>query len=78
MTGMTFAARPATAGERHGDPVAQCPVLHILADRLDHTGQFVARDVRQVDVTVVTHPTVPIAAADAGSFNLEHDTMRLW
>ena len=74
---MALAARPAAADERYGDPIAHLPVLHVLADRLDHTGQFVAGDVREVYVTVVPHPAVPVAATHAGGFDFEDDAMRL-
>ncbi|KUJ78455.1 hypothetical protein AVO45_19160 [Ruegeria marisrubri] len=77
MTCMTFAARSAPADERYGDPVAHVPVPYVFANRLDHAGQFVARDVRKYDIAVVTHPTVPVATTDASRFDLEDDTMRL-
>ena len=74
---MTFAARSATADERHGDPITGLPIFHILADRLDNARQFMAGDMREVDVSIVPHPAVPIAAAQACGLDLEHDTVRL-
>ena len=39
-----------------------------IVETLDHPGEFVARHVRELpDVGIAPHPSVPVAAADAGS-----------
>ena len=83
--GCSWAGRPAGCPAWHSEQLPQpqmngtvtlsptCPALHILAHGLDHAGQFVAGDMGQLDVAVVAHPAVPVAAAQAGRLDLEND-----
>jgi hypothetical protein len=64
-------ACPAAADERHGHPVADGETLDARAGLDDHAGKLMARNVRHGDV-VVTHPRVPVAAAQSGRPHL-HD-----
>jgi hypothetical protein len=58
-------ARSARAHERCGDPIAGSPVPHERTDGLDDAGELVAGHVRQSHVRVMTHPPVPVAAAQS-------------
>src|SRR5260221_3993989 len=55
----------AARNEGHRDAVALLPQPHILAHLLDDARKLVARHMGKLDVAVVAHPAVPIAAADA-------------
>ena len=76
MPGVALGAAAAAADERHGDLVARLPSGHVLAHGLDHAGQFVPRNMGERDVAVVAHPSMPVAAADAGGRDPQDDTMR--
>jgi|SRR5688572_16958281 len=64
VAGHALRASTASADKRNGYPVAASKVADICADLLDDTCKFMARNVGQGDVGVVSHPSVPVAAAD--------------
>src|SRR5690606_4728853 len=68
-------AAAAGADERHRDPVPRAPSGDPVADRLDDTGEFVARYVGQGDVRVVALPAVPVAAAQTGGLDAHDDSV---
>ena len=59
-------APPAREDERRRDPVADLPAGHRGAGLDDGAGQLVTGHVGQLDVVVVAHPAVPVAAAQPG------------
>ena len=65
VSGQARAAPAASADKREGHPVPSPEVGHFLANGGNHARQFVARNMGQVDVRVVAHPPVPVAAAQA-------------
>ena len=69
-------AGAAAHGKGHGDPVACFPAAYLGADSLDGARQLVTGYVGQVDVGVVPHPAVPVAAADAGGLHADDDAVR--
>ena len=76
VPGRAGGATAAGADEGGGHAVAGAPAGHRLAGRLDDAGEFVAGDVREGDVGVVTLPAVPVAAAEAGGFDPDDDSVR--
>jgi hypothetical protein len=58
-------AVPATAAERRGHVLAGLEPAGVRADLRHHARELVPGHVRQVDIGVVAHPPVPVAAADA-------------
>src|SRR5690606_34442339 len=62
-------AAAAAAGEGDRDARRGPPPCHPAADGLDGARQLVAGHVRQPDLGVVTHPAVPLAAAQAGGLD---------
>ncbi len=76
VAGKALLAPAARADERHRHAVADLPRRDLGADLLDHPGQLVAGNVREPDVGVVSHPAVPVAAAQAGRLDPDHRTGR--
>jgi len=72
VAGGALFASPAGADERYRDPVAGPESGNVTPDGLDDPGKLVSRHVRQPDVGIVTHPAVPVTAADAGRLDLEY------
>ena len=64
-------AAAADKGERHS--VAALPLGYVRSDVLNHSGQLVARDMRQRNIGIVPHPAVPVTAADPGSLSSDDD-----
>jgi hypothetical protein len=82
VAGEALRARAARADERHGDALAHRPSGHVGADLVDGARELVARHMRQLDVAVVAHPAVPVAAAQAGRLHADdrpaRRTFRPW
>ena len=78
VAGMAFGTAAAPTDEWYSDLVANLPFCDVIPNGLDDASQLVARHMRQVDVAVVSHPAMPVAAADAGGRNPEDNAMRLW
>src|SRR6185312_3539845 len=80
IAGGTFEAAAAAADERHGDAVAGFPAGHLPAGGDHRAGQFVAGHMRQADVGIVSHPAMPVGAAEARRLDLDNDALRrgLW
>jgi len=76
IAGGAFEAAAAADGERHGDAFTGLPARHPLAGRDHDAGQLVARYMRQVDIGIMAHPAVPVAAAEAGRLDLDDDAFR--
>ena len=47
-------------------------MTHGGTDRRHPTGDFMPRDMRQTDVGIVPHPSVPVAATNPTSPHLDH------
>ena len=75
VAGQAGPAGAAGAHERHRDPVADLPVAHLRTGLGDRPGELVAGDVRQGDGAVVAGPAVPVAAAQPGRLDPDHDTV---
>jgi hypothetical protein len=56
-----------------GYPVTFAKSLDTGAHSFDDTRNLVPRHMRQRNVRIVTHPAMPVAAADAGCADPEHD-----
>ena len=76
VAGDAFEAMAAAGNEGHGDAVALLPAGHAAADRGNPAGELVAGDVRQADVGIVSHPAVPVAAAEPSRLDLDYDAFR--
>ena len=71
VAGAAFMAMTAAGDEGHGDAVAGLEAGDVFADGGDHACEFVAGNMRQADIRVMTHPSVPVAAAEAGRLYLD-------
>jgi hypothetical protein len=49
-----------------------------FAHRGDDSGEFVAWYMGQLDIGIVSHPSVPIASADTASFQFDHRIVIAW
>jgi len=76
MSAATLIAGATAAAEGDSDALAGTPLVDVAAHSNDDTGKFVAWDVRQVDITVVSHPAVPVAAAESTAFDFKHGGIR--
>jgi hypothetical protein len=76
MTATALFAGAAAAAEGNRDALASTPLFDIPPHSHDDTGQFVSRDMRQVYITVVSHPSVPVAATEPTAFDLQHSGIR--
>jgi len=54
----------AAGNERHCHPVADLETHHAAAGGDDAPGKLVSRHMRQADIGIVSHPAVPVAAAE--------------
>lgn len=72
---ITLEAAAAADGERHCDALAGLPACDLLARGDDDAGKFMARHVRQRDAFVMTHPAMPVAAAQTGRLDLDDDAI---
>ena len=54
----------AAAAERYGDSCVRFPATHIGSCSDNDSGQFVSGHVRQVHVGIMSHPTMPVTAAE--------------
>ena len=68
-------AGAAAADKRQGHPVAGGPTAHIFAHRGHNAGQLMPGHVRQMNIGVVPHPAVPVAAAQTGRHHLQDHTI---
>ena len=71
-------AGAAAIDEGDGDTIADFEFCDAGANGGDDAGEFVAGDMWQYDIAVVAHPGVPIAAAEAGSFDFDDDAVGGW
>ncbi len=76
VTGSALLARSATTTKRHGHSRCWLPSLHAGSDFSHGAGQFVAWNVRQLDIAVVAHPAVPVTTADTTGFHLNDGRIR--
>ena len=68
-------AGAAAVDEGDGDAIADFELCYAVADCGDDAGEFVAGNMWQYNIAVVAHPGMPIAAAEAGSFDFDNDTV---
>jgi hypothetical protein len=61
------AARSATAAKRDGDALSDAELPDRFSDRGDDSGEFVAWYMGQLNIGIVSHPSVPIASADTAA-----------
>ena len=73
---IAFEAMAAADCERHRDAIAGAPLRDLASDRLDRSGEFMARHMRQPDVGVVPHPAVPVASAKSRCLHLDDHALR--
>ena len=68
------------AYKRHSHSIALLELLNIRPDALDDARQLVPRDMRQPNVGIVPHPTMPVAPANPARPNGNDDSVpsRLW
>ena len=78
VAGFTEAALSTTTDEGSSYPVAGLPVDHSVADLLDDASEFVTGNVGDMDVGIMAHPAVPVAPANSGGFDPNHDPGRSW
>jgi len=76
MSGVALRARAAAADERNDDAVAHACSPYVLTYCCHGSCEFVPRNVRQPDVGIVAHPTVPVASTYARRFDLDDDAVR--
>ncbi|MNI08426.1 hypothetical protein D3C73_614640 [compost metagenome] len=74
VAGMALRAMAAAGDEGYGDAIADLEAHHALALCRHLAGQFMARNMRQLDIRVMALPAVPVAAAEAGRANLDDNT----
>ena len=73
IAGMALRTTTAARDERHSDAVANLEALHAVADRDYAASQLMARHMWQLDVRIVPHPAMPVAAANSTCADLDHD-----
>ncbi|MEY3174555.1 MAG: hypothetical protein RLZZ436_2469, partial [Planctomycetota bacterium] len=76
MSAAALGAGAAAAAEGDRDSFAGCPEPDIGAHGHDDSCQFMTGHVWEVHIAVVSHPAVPVAAAEAAAFDLEHRGIR--
>eukprot|EP01133_Synstelium_polycarpum_P028869 gene28868-biopygen24276 len=76
IAGVALETMAASADKRYGDPVADLPLGDMAAESLNRSGKFMAGHVRQLDIGVVTHPAMPVAAAQSRCFDLDDNARR--
>ena len=59
------------------NPLADPEAPYVATDGNHAAGELMARDVRQRDVRIVSHPAMPVGATDARCLHLENQAMRL-
>ena len=74
----TLRAGPAAADKGQSHAVAGSPAADRPPHRLDDSGELVAGYVRRRDIGIVALPAVPVAATQAGGFDLNHHTSVGW
>ncbi len=62
-------ANSASAYKGSGHAITPLPLGDFAPHRFDHTRKFVAGNVGEHDVGIVTHPAMPVTAADPGRGN---------
>ena len=72
MTGLALGAAAASADKRQGDAVTGFPETDMGADFLDRSAEFVAGNLGQLHVRIMTLPGMPVAATDAGGTDADH------
>ncbi len=72
IAGLALWTGAAGANERHRDAVARLPAGHIFADGFNHAREFVSWHMGNMDVRVVAHPAVPVAAAYACGLDFQY------
>ena len=72
----TGGAAAASQHERRGDAGTDGPAADVRTDLDRGAGELVARHVRETDGRVVTHPAMPVAAAEPGRRNGDDRALR--
>ena len=67
---ITFRAASTAADERYSYAVTHLPVVHIFTHGLHDARKLMPGNMRQIDVAVVAHPSMPIAAAHTCGLDL--------
>lgn len=78
VTAVALWAVSAAAAERHGHAGFWFPAANIGPDGHDDSCEFVTWDMWQLDIGVVSHPTVPIAAAETAAAHRDDGGIRVW
>src|SRR5207248_220145 len=69
MARQTLGSTTASDREWHRDPIARLTSAHLRPKHLHHASELVPGHMRQPDVRIMPHPTVPIAATNAIRFD---------
>lgn len=75
---IAFGAHAASAAERDSHALPGVKSSDRFADVGDDSREFVAWYMGQLDIGIVAHPGVPIAAADSASFQFDHRIGIAW
>src|SRR5690606_32646218 len=75
VAGGALGAGAAAQGKGYRNPLADLPAAHLRPDGDDAPRELMARYVRRVDIGVVAHPAVPVAAAKASRADLNDDAV---
>jgi hypothetical protein len=73
----TLGTGAATTNERKRHPVTFTPPPDIFSDSFNHPGDFMPGYMRQFNIRIMAHPSMPIAPTQAGCHYLEDNTMFL-
>lgn len=77
VAGVALGASTATANEGNRDAVANAPLFYILTHGFDHAGKLMPRHMGKLNIGIMPHPAMPVAAADSVGHYLHHNAMRL-
>jgi alcohol dehydrogenase len=66
ISGQALPASSACAYKRRGYPVAHLEIFDIFPNNFDRSGKLMPRNMRQFNICIMPHPTVPVTAAQPG------------
>ena len=72
VTRVALWACAAATNKRQRDAIAGLPVDDVCANRLDHSGKFMTRHMREANIRIMPHPAMPVASAQACSPDGDH------
>ena len=72
-----FGTASTAADKGNRDAIASLPAYHLASHRGDSAGKLVTRHMRQHDIGIMSHPAMPVAAAQAGRLDLDDHAFKL-